>query len=123
MSASDLAAAFAGYAQKYCTARSDGNSSYITREAFSWSLRAAGELFAAISADRRHAQVTLIINGPIAKRALAGWSMGYTKIDDAELATLPGLNDFFSGGRVLAEGQHGRSKKLLEAFAQGRWRA
>lgn len=81
------------------------------------------QLFKTISADTRHTQVTMIIKEPIAKRAFGDWSMGYAEVDAAEIASLPGLNDFFASGHSLDAVQQGRAKKLLAAFAQGRWRA
>lgn len=80
-------------------------------------------LFETISADTRHARVTMIIKEPIAKRSFADWSMGYAQVDAGEISTLPGLNDFFANGHSLDAIAQGRAKKLLAAFAQGRWRA
>lgn len=81
------------------------------------------ELFAVISADGRHRNVTLIIDEPIAKRAFADWSMAYVRAESAELASIEGLEEFGEGGRTLGELGQGRARKLLSAFIDGRWRA
>ena len=80
-------------------------------------------LFNTISADPRHTQVTIIIKEPIAKRAFGDWSMGYAEMGTEDISALPGLNDFFASDHALDSVQQGRAKKLLMAFAHGRWRA
>lgn len=81
------------------------------------------ELFTLIVSDRRHKNVTKIIHEPIAQRAFGDWTMGFAEIDASELAHIEGLSDFFQQGDSLTNLQPGRAKKLLTAFAQGRWRA
>ena len=81
------------------------------------------ELFAHISLDPRHMSVTKIIQEPIAQRYFGDWTMGYSEVTLSELETIEGLNDFFQQGNSLANLGSGRAKKLLSAFAQGRWRA
>lgn len=80
------------------------------------------ELFTIISLDSRHQNVTKIIHEPIAKRAFGEWTMGYSEIETSDLEKIEGLNDFFQLGASLTDLQPGRAKKLLAAFAQGRWR-
>lgn len=80
------------------------------------------KLFAAIAADSRHSNVTKIIHEPIARRDFAEWTMGFSSVELAELKSTEGLNDFFQQGDSLAKLGPGRAKKLLLAFAQGRWR-
>jgi hypothetical protein len=80
-------------------------------------------LFAVISADPRHANVTKIIDEPIARRDFADWTMGFSEVDPAELEAIDGLSDFFQQGNSLTSLEPGRAKKLLSAFAQGRWHA
>jgi Sensors of blue-light using FAD len=77
-----------------------------------------------IAADKRHERVTRIILESITERAFAAWSMGYPNVSWAELAEIPGLNDFFIGGKksFLHLGE-GRAKTLLSAFKEGKWRA
>ena len=79
-------------------------------------------LFAAIAADPRHKLVTKIIDEPIARRDFADWTMGFAEASAAELMSVEGLSDFFQDGNSLASLQPGRAKKLLLAFADGRWR-
>jgi hypothetical protein len=81
------------------------------------------KLYEKLHHDKRHAQLTLIIREPIAKRSFGNWSMGFSSVSAEELATVEGLNDFFIGGSCFAQLDPGRAKKLLAAFAAGRWRA
>lgn len=80
------------------------------------------KLFATITADTRHTNVTKIIHEPIARRDFGDWTMGFSSLDLSELESTEGLNDFFQQGDSLANLEPGRAKKLLSAFAQGRWR-
>ncbi len=79
-------------------------------------------LFTHISSDSRHRNVTKIIQEPIAQRAFGDWTMGFAEIESSELETIEGFSDFFQQGNSLSNLQPGRAKKLLSAFAQGRWR-
>lgn len=80
------------------------------------------ETFTMIAADPRHTRVTRIIHEPITRRSFSEWTMGYSEISESELETIDGLNDFFQHGNSLTSLTQGRAKKLLAAFAQGRWR-
>jgi hypothetical protein len=80
-------------------------------------------LYQKISQDQRHTMVATIVREAIAKRFFGNWSMGFSDVTEIELADIVGLNDFFRGGSCLAELDVGRAKKLLDAFAHGRWRA
>jgi hypothetical protein len=73
--------------------------------------------------DKRHQQLTMIVREPIAKRYFADWSMGFSSITPQELNQVEGLNDFFHEGSCFVGLDSGRAKKLLAAFAEGRWRA
>ena len=79
-------------------------------------------LFDKISQDKRHGQITTIISEPIRKRQFGEWSMGYASVSSSELGKIEGMNDFFDGSDSLSKIDQGRAKKLLKAFAQGRWR-
>ena len=81
------------------------------------------ELFADIASDPRHNSVTKIIHEPIAQRVFGDWTMAFAELAPSELAGIEGLNDFLQQGDSLANLQPGRAKKMLSAFAQGRWRA
>lgn len=81
------------------------------------------ELFTHIALDPRHKSVTKIIHEPIAQRSFGDWTMGFLEGDTSELEMIEGLNDFFRQGNSLTNLESGRAKKLLSAFAQGRWRA
>jgi hypothetical protein len=80
------------------------------------------DLFSTISSDPRHKNVTKIIHEPIAQRTFNDWTMGYAELGPSELEAIDGFGDFFRQGQTLADLQPGRAKKLLVAFAQGRWR-
>jgi hypothetical protein len=67
--------------------------------------------------------VTKIIHEPIAQRAFGDWSMGFSAPRPSELSSIEGFNDFFQQGISLTNLQSGRAKKLLQAFAQNRWRS
>ena len=73
--------------------------------------------------DKRHRQLTLIVREPIARRYFADWSMGFSSVTLEELRQVEGMNDFFQGGYSFTGLDSGRAKKLLSAFAEGRWRA
>jgi len=79
------------------------------------------ELFTAIAADPRHKRVTKIIDEPIARRDFSAWSMGFAEAAAAELTGVEGLSDFYQDGNSFVSLQPGRAKKLLSAFADGRW--
>jgi hypothetical protein len=49
--------------------------------------------------------------------------MGFSSASLEKLRRVPGLNDFFKDHSCLTELDAGRAKKLLAAFAEGRWRA
>jgi hypothetical protein len=80
-------------------------------------------LFKKIGLDKRHHQTKKIIFESIATRSFAAWTMGFPKITSKELATIPGLSDFFHHGTSYVELGEGRAKSLLAAFKEGKWRA
>jgi hypothetical protein len=83
---------------------------------------AVDTLYEKLDRDKRHQQLTLIIREPIARRSFADWSMGFSSATPEELAKIDGLNDFFEAGSCFSDLDAGRAKKLLAAFAGGRWR-
>jgi hypothetical protein len=83
---------------------------------------AIDQLLQKLRLDKRHSHLTLIIREPIAERAFAGWTMGFASVSPEKLRKIPGLNDFFKAGSCFTELDSGRAKKLLAAFAEGRWR-
>lgn len=80
------------------------------------------DLFASISGDTRHQHVTKIIHEPIVSRVFGNWSMGYSGLTPKQVATIDGLSDFFINPSYLVNMDHGRARKLLQAFSEGRWR-
>lgn len=79
-------------------------------------------LYQRIAEDPRHFRVTTIMRERIARRAFADWSMGFAELASAQLGDSLGLNDFFNSASCLDMLTPGRAKKLLTAFAAGRWR-
>jgi Sensors of blue-light using FAD len=80
------------------------------------------ELIGTIAADPRHNNVTKIIEEPISERDFADWTMGFSEIKISDLKLIDGLSDFFQRGESFTSLPAGRAKKLLAAFADGRWR-
>jgi hypothetical protein len=81
-----------------------------------------GELFAVISRDPRHTAVAKIIDEPIAQRAFGDWKMAFAEASPQEVDSIEGFSDFFASRKSYLDLQPGRAKKLLAAFAEGRWR-
>ncbi|MBN2858102.1 MAG: BLUF domain-containing protein [Candidatus Delongbacteria bacterium] len=80
------------------------------------------KLFKTISKDKRHTDIVKIVNEAIPERKFKDWSMGYASLSKSELMKIDGLNDFFHGSSCLTDLDEGRAKKILIAFAEGRWR-
>jgi hypothetical protein len=80
-------------------------------------------LYAKIARDKRHKNVVLIVREPIARRSFADWSMGFASVTSKDVAGIVGVNDFFQKKTCFDQLDRGRAKKLLAAFADGRWRA
>lgn len=79
------------------------------------------QVFTRIEQDSRHVKTTCIIREPIAQRTFSEWTMGYADVDERETAQIVGTNDFFQGRSCLQTLNAGRARKLLQAFAAGRW--
>ncbi len=75
-----------------------------------------------IKRDPRHNKMTVIIREPVAQRSFSEWSMGFACVSASDAERMEGLNDFFVEGEVLTQLDGGRTKKLLKAFSEGRWR-
>jgi hypothetical protein len=84
---------------------------------------AIDSLYAKIAHDKRHTNVVLIVREPIANRSFSDWSMGFASVTSKDVAGIIGANDFFQKKACFYELSAGRAKKLLAAFADGRWRA
>ncbi|MBC7895158.1 MAG: BLUF domain-containing protein [Cytophagaceae bacterium] len=80
------------------------------------------DLFQRIERDPRHHRAVTIIREPISRRTFAEWSMGYAALGGG-VREEPGMNDFFDEATCFTTLSTGRAKKLLNAFATGRWRA
>jgi hypothetical protein len=80
------------------------------------------KVYERIKRDVRHKRVSKLIAEPIEERHFADWSMGYADVGRADLARIPGLNDFFTSGTYLDKLDAGRAWALVTAFREGRWR-
>jgi len=80
------------------------------------------DLYFRIEQDARHTRVIKLLEIPIEKRTFSEWSMGFAKVTRADLASIPGLNDFFGRGSVFSDLEPGKAQVLLEAFRDGKWR-
>lgn len=80
-------------------------------------------LYKRIERDARHARITRIISEPIPRRAFGGWSMGFSNLSANAPKHADGMNDFFGTAQSFNDVSYGRAKKLLAAFAAGRWRS
>ena len=78
-------------------------------------------IYASICADSRHTNVTLIVREPIFRRTFGSWRMGYLAADSATLSVLEGADGIINAQDELVKLDSGRAKKLLAAFASGRW--
>lgn len=81
------------------------------------------ELYQKIMSDPRHTQLATIIREPIPKRYFENWSMGFRSLTTEEISEIEGVNDFYQDRSCLANLDRGRARKLLAAFADGRWQA
>lgn len=81
------------------------------------------QLVSAIEKDDRHRNITVIIREPIAKRSFGDWTMGYADLKKVDIEKIVGINDFFLQEEPLTKIDHGRARKLLDLFKEGRWRA
>jgi uncharacterized Fe-S cluster-containing MiaB family protein len=84
--------------------------------------KTVNQLFSVISGDGRHSNIVKIISEVIPERRFNDWSMGFASLSRQELVEIDGTNDFFTGNTCLVDIDQGRAKKILNAFAQGRWR-
>lgn len=57
---------------------------------------AIDSLFASISADRRHKNCRILSDTEIKERIFSDWSMGFRKMEKAQLTLRPGFVDFFN---------------------------
>jgi hypothetical protein len=83
---------------------------------------AVSHVYEVIARDPRHDRVTRIISEPIAKRAFGDWSMGFATVARHDARRMVGENEFFASAACLERISAGRARKLLVAFAAGRWR-
>lgn len=78
-------------------------------------------LYAKIFGDERHEGVVLLIREVVEQRTFGDWTMGWSELSTAELASLPGCNDFFASGSCFRALGEGRARQVLDGFRGGRW--
>ncbi|MBC8098871.1 MAG: BLUF domain-containing protein [Armatimonadetes bacterium] len=76
------------------------------------------EVYAAICTDPRHDHILLVYKTPIMQRSFPSWSMGFNKVEDADLQVKPELNDYLVGGHGMEffAKSPSRATTLLEVF-------
>ena len=79
-------------------------------------------LYAKILQDSRHTRITRIIFEPIARRYFGDSLMNLATLTPLELAQLIEDGTPASRAELLDGLDEGRAKRLLRAFADGRWR-
>lgn len=79
-------------------------------------------LFETIQRDCRHTQITMILKETIPHRLFGDWTMAFAHMSPDEVNVILGSNDFFHQGESYVHLGEGRTKKLLAAFKEGRWR-
>lgn len=71
-----------------------------------------------ISADTRHKDIIVLLQGPVAERQFPHWDMGFRDLDSLGVQDIPGYSEFLntplSGREFLADPT--RSQKLLLSF-------
>jgi hypothetical protein len=75
-------------------------------------------LFTKIEKDARHQNVLVIETSNVEARSFPNWSMGFNKIGDEDVETLPGFNDFLQNDRDVSffMTQPSRAAELLARF-------
>lgn len=74
-------------------------------------------LFANITRDPRHRDVTLVYKKPLQQRAFPEWTMGFSRMPDAELTKLQGYTDFLENPTPgFFAGRPSYAQSLLENF-------
>jgi hypothetical protein len=75
-----------------------------------------------IQKDKRHHDVFLLDEFPIAERSFAQWSMGFRHINAYELSKFPHYASFFqsSSDAVAARSRPGVAQQILASFGSGK---
>lgn len=79
-------------------------------------------LYDKICRDPRHTNVTTIICESIAKRNFPEWTMAYSFVSDDDLDSILDAHGVRGNRHAVSRLKEGRSRRLLSAFAEGRWR-
>ena len=83
---------------------------------------AVEELFFNICTDKRHRDVVKIFQNGVSERNFDKWSMGLASMKNADLASIPGCEDFFQSGAHISAISESTARKVLQGFINGKWR-
>ncbi|MGJ7610235.1 MULTISPECIES: diguanylate phosphodiesterase [unclassified Variovorax] len=75
-----------------------------------------------IVADARHGEIVCILKEPLPARQFDEWSMSSMTLTRAELGAIDGLQDFFDAGATFMQMNPAQARRVIAAFADGRWR-
>ena len=81
---------------------------------------AVDETFERVSQDPRHTNIFLLEREAIGERSFARWSMGFKRLDAADIAAHPAYAAFFEHGFNAADfgGRPGLAVEMLNDFAR-----
>ena len=81
---------------------------------------AVAELYAKISKDPRHVDVTIVSKTYVQEREFPEWEMGFINMDDAEIKNMPGFSSFLQDELTAAfyRDNPTRARVLLLAFRE-----
>lgn len=79
------------------------------------------EVFAVVSKDPRHHQVTMILKRPIYRREFSNWAMGFARMDDISPSRIAGFTSYML--ETMSEIPYGTggsiANEFMEAFREG----
>ena len=79
-------------------------------------------VFSRVSADDRHHKITTIVREKAPRRSFGDWTMGYVGLSREELSQAGDWAHELTAPDAFNQIGVSRAKKLLRAFAGGRWR-
>jgi hypothetical protein len=82
---------------------------------------AVRSLFAQIAADKRHGNVTKLVEEAIETPIFGDWSMGFVRVARVDLLNIPVCNGFFASGGRLEDIDESRARIVLEKFREAMW--
>lgn len=79
-------------------------------------------VFERVAADNRHHKITTIVRETAPRRSFGDWTMGYVGLGRDELSQAGDWARDLAEPDAITKLGASRAKKLLRAFAGGRWR-